>query len=157
MSRLLGLHSSPLMVQEDSSLTRSDAYFLDLLKRSGYIVTGSALQRNFPKGLFKVMPELLYRLRQEGAFLRHLPPTSVHHMRLCGRIWSCLSHERKHCTGRPQQIANFFSRVRMTKILDALPMRRSGCMQPRPSLRSFQISLRLLMPRAMSQALWHAS
>ena len=43
-----------LTMQEDSSLTRSDAYFLDLLKRAGYVVTGSALQRNFPKGLFKV-------------------------------------------------------------------------------------------------------
>ncbi|CAL5229119.1 g12384 [Coccomyxa viridis] len=40
--------------QEDSSLTRSDAYFLDLLKRAEYVVTGSAVQRNFPKGLFKV-------------------------------------------------------------------------------------------------------
>lgn len=45
-----------LTMQEDSSLTRSDAYFLDLLKRAGYTVTGSALQRNFPKGLFKVSP-----------------------------------------------------------------------------------------------------
>ena len=42
------------LVQEDSSLTRSDAYFLDLLKRADYVVTGSAVQRNFPKGLFKV-------------------------------------------------------------------------------------------------------
>lgn len=40
-------------MQEDSSLTRSDAYFLDLLKRAEYVVTGSAVQRNFPKGLFK--------------------------------------------------------------------------------------------------------
>ena len=40
-------------VQEDSSLTRSDAYFLDLLKRADYVVTGSAVQRNFPKGLYK--------------------------------------------------------------------------------------------------------
>lgn len=39
---------------EDSSVTRSDAYMLDLLKRAGYTVMGSALQRNFPKGLFKV-------------------------------------------------------------------------------------------------------
>ena len=45
-----------LTVQEDSSLTRSDAYFLDLIERAGYVVTGSALQRNFPKGLFKVKP-----------------------------------------------------------------------------------------------------
>ena len=42
-------------MQEDSSLTRSDAYFQDLLKRAGYVVTGSALQRNFPKGLFMAM------------------------------------------------------------------------------------------------------
>lgn len=41
-------------MQEDSSVTRSDAYMLDLLKRSGYTLLGSALQRNFPKGLFKV-------------------------------------------------------------------------------------------------------
>ena len=40
--------------QEDSSVTRSDAYLLDLLKRAGYTLLGSALQRNFPKGLFKV-------------------------------------------------------------------------------------------------------
>ena len=40
-------------VQEDSSLTRSDAYFLDLRKRADYVVTGSAVQRNFPKGLYK--------------------------------------------------------------------------------------------------------
>ncbi|EIE19830.1 hypothetical protein COCSUDRAFT_30891 [Coccomyxa subellipsoidea C-169] len=39
---------------EDSSVTRSDAYLLDLLKRAGYTLRGSALQRNFPKGLFKV-------------------------------------------------------------------------------------------------------
>jgi hypothetical protein len=45
-----GLHAA----QEDSSLTRSDAYFLDLFKQAGYTVLGSALQRNFPKGLFKV-------------------------------------------------------------------------------------------------------
>ena len=42
------------LMQEDSSLTRSDAYFLDLLKQADYAVTGSAVQRNFPKGLFKV-------------------------------------------------------------------------------------------------------
>jgi hypothetical protein len=48
-----------LIMQEDSSLTRSDAYFLDLLKRAGYVVTGSALQRNFPKGLFKVSLAML--------------------------------------------------------------------------------------------------
>ena len=40
--------------QEDSSLTRSDAYFLDLIRRAGYTLLGSALQRNFPKGLFQV-------------------------------------------------------------------------------------------------------
>ncbi|KAK9902710.1 hypothetical protein WJX75_003523 [Coccomyxa subellipsoidea] len=39
---------------EDSSVTRSDAYLLDLLERAGYTLRGSALQRNFPKGLFKV-------------------------------------------------------------------------------------------------------
>lgn len=43
------------LLQEDSSLTRSDAYFLDLLKQADYVVTGSAVQRNFPKGLFKVI------------------------------------------------------------------------------------------------------
>ena len=64
------------MVQEDSSLTRSDAYFLDLLKRSGYTVTGSALQRNFPKGLFKVRLALLYRTRPECAVFWCPPPTS---------------------------------------------------------------------------------
>ena len=46
--------SVPHLMQEDSSLTRSDAYFLDLLKQADYVVTGSAVQRNFPKGLFKV-------------------------------------------------------------------------------------------------------
>lgn len=35
-------------------MTRSDAYLLDLLERAGYTLRGSALQRNFPKGLFKV-------------------------------------------------------------------------------------------------------
>jgi hypothetical protein len=42
------------VLQEDSSLTRSDAYFLDLIKRAGYTLLASALQRNFPKSLFKV-------------------------------------------------------------------------------------------------------
>lgn len=46
--------SVPHLMQEDSSLTRSDAYFLDLLKQADYVVTGSAVQRNFPKGLYKV-------------------------------------------------------------------------------------------------------
>ena len=41
-------------MQEDSSLTRSDAYLLDLLKQADYVVTGSAVQRNFPTGLYKV-------------------------------------------------------------------------------------------------------
>lgn len=40
-------------LQEDSSLTRSDAYFQELLRKAGYSVQGSALQRNFPKGLFQ--------------------------------------------------------------------------------------------------------
>jgi hypothetical protein len=39
--------------QEDSSLTRSDAYFQELLRKAGYSLAGSALQRNFPKGLFQ--------------------------------------------------------------------------------------------------------
>ena len=43
--------------QEDSSLTRSDAYFLDLIRRAGYMLLGSALQRNFPKGLYQVRRE----------------------------------------------------------------------------------------------------
>ena len=43
-----------MLLQEDSSLTRSDAYFLDLIRRAGYTLLGSALQRNFPKGLFQV-------------------------------------------------------------------------------------------------------
>ncbi len=50
-STVLPLTSSGL--QEDSSVTRSDAYMLDLLERAGYTLLGSALQRNFPKGLFK--------------------------------------------------------------------------------------------------------
>jgi len=43
-----------VFLQEDSSLTRSDAYLSDLFKRAGYTVLASTLQKNFPKDLFKV-------------------------------------------------------------------------------------------------------
>ena len=42
--------------QEDSSLTRSNQYLLQLLERAGLVVKYNVLQRSFPKELFKARP-----------------------------------------------------------------------------------------------------
>jgi protein N-terminal methyltransferase len=45
---------SYICLQEDSSLTRSNAYMLELFERSGMQLLQSAKQKNFPKDLFDV-------------------------------------------------------------------------------------------------------
>ena len=50
----MGLPPSGLLAQEDMSLTRSNAYMLDLIKRAGMSVAYNVQQRNFPKELFQV-------------------------------------------------------------------------------------------------------
>jgi hypothetical protein len=42
--------------QEDSSLTRSNQYLLELFERAGLVVKYNILQRSFPKELFKARP-----------------------------------------------------------------------------------------------------
>ena len=59
-------------LQEDNSLTRSDAYFQELLRKAGYSLQGSALQRNFPKGLFQACCSSLC-CACAGAWLRGPP------------------------------------------------------------------------------------
>ncbi|KAK9840774.1 hypothetical protein WJX81_003944 [Elliptochloris bilobata] len=50
--------------KEDSSLTRSNQYLLQLFKRAGLVVMYNVLQRSFPKELFKVrMYALRFRAR----------------------------------------------------------------------------------------------
>lgn len=39
---------------DDLSITRTHAYYLDLFDRAGLVLAASALQRGFPKGLYKV-------------------------------------------------------------------------------------------------------
>lgn len=41
------------LAQEDSSLTRSNQYLLQLFERAGLVVKCNILQRSFPKELFK--------------------------------------------------------------------------------------------------------
>lgn len=45
---------------DDCSITRSHGYFIELFKRAGVRIAHSALQKNFPKQLFKVR---MYALR----------------------------------------------------------------------------------------------
>lgn len=49
--------------KEDSSLTRSHQYMLELFKSAGMTLVSSAQQRNFPKDLFQVH---MYALKPQG-------------------------------------------------------------------------------------------
>ena len=49
--------------KEDSSLTRSHHYMLELFKSAGMTLVSSAQQRNFPKDLFQVH---MYALKPQG-------------------------------------------------------------------------------------------
>ena len=48
---------------DDASVTRSHAYYVELLGRAGLALAHTALQRNFPKGLYKVR---MYAARPGG-------------------------------------------------------------------------------------------
>ena len=47
------------LAQEDSSLTRSNQYLLQLFERAGLVVKCNILQRSFPKELFKAWSGVL--------------------------------------------------------------------------------------------------
>lgn len=49
--------------KDDASLTRSHQYMVDLFSRSGLYLMHTALQKNFPKGLFKVR---MYALKSKS-------------------------------------------------------------------------------------------
>lgn len=42
------------MDQDDNSLTRSNAYMLDLIQRANLNLSYNIKQKNFPKGLYEV-------------------------------------------------------------------------------------------------------
>ena len=50
--------------QEDSSLTRSNSYMLDLFRRTGFTLLSNVQQREFPRELFQVR---MYALRPRAA------------------------------------------------------------------------------------------
>lgn len=104
-------------------MTRSDAYLLDLLERAGYTLRGSALQRNFPKGLFKVCSCFSFWRPSDLA----LPEKDVYRWQFCApfpeesrQIWA---PER----GRKHQLAFQESR-RLYVPVHNLNACRQGCM-----------------------------
>ena len=64
------------LAQEDSSLTRSNQYLLQLFERAGLVVKCNILQRSFPKELFKARAGVHVCVRFVAFWP---PPVWMHH------------------------------------------------------------------------------